>query len=237
VSLHATPAGPELLSSPWRFDCTAWEGRQAPQLRPLTGGLEVTIRFANPQAEGYSRYFLYEHAPVIRVERYFNPRAEMRVTASSEGAHVPQRGGTFALQAGDGGVVTRGDLHDSSEYRDLLFGYGGEAPGPENATRTGWLDTAFDRDGGGGLGVVVERRWAAAHSDVGYDVTRYYDGGDWIQVLNLWGKELTVCEPQTQVVYLIVHDPIDLRSPAIVAPAEKLWRNLRAPAFPVVMVP
>jgi hypothetical protein len=238
VSLKATPTGTELLGSPWRFDCTAWEGRQPPQLRPLAAGLEVTVPFANPLAEGYSRYFLYREAPVIRVERYLKPRGELQVTAASEGCHFPQRGGTFALQAGAGGVVTRGELQDGTDYRDLLFGYGGAAPGPENAALAGWFDFAFDQAGGGGLGVAIERRWTAAHSEVGYDVTRYYDAGDWLQVLNLWGKTaVTVREPQTQVVYLIAHAPLDLRSPTVIAPAQSLWGTLRTPAFPVPSVP
>ena len=121
--------------------------------------------------------------------------------------------------------------------RGAQGGYGGESPGRGNATLAGWLDFAFDQDGGGGLGVAIERRWTAAHSDVGYDVTRYYDAGDWLQVLNLWGKTVTVNEPQTLVVYLIVHAPLDLRPPTVIAPAEKLWNNLRARAFPVPIVP
>ena len=41
----------------------------------------------------------------------------------------------------------------------------------------------------------------------------------------------------TQVLFLIVHAPLDLRLATVIAPAEKLWHNLRTPAMPVASVP
>lgn len=225
-SLKVQAAGPELLGSPWSFSSTGWSGTQPAQVQELPGGLLVTIPFDSPQAEGFSRYYCYAAAPVIRIERYFRPRAELTVTASSEGCRMPQRGGVYALQPGVGGLVRRGVLRDSSEYSDLLFGYLGSGPSPDNARLAGWFDCAFTQDGGGGLGVVIQRRWEAAHSDVGYDVTRYYDGGDWLSVLNLWGQKLVVSTPQTQIVYLLPHEPLALDQPAVVGPAQRLWNHL-----------
>lgn len=229
-SLKVRAGGPELLGSPWAFSCTGCAGTQPAELKETPGGLLVTIPFSNPQAEGFSRYFCYAAAAVIRIERFFQPRAEMRVTASAEGCRMPQRGGVYALQPGVGGPVRRGTLRDSSDYSDLLFGYLGSGPGPGNARLAGWFDCAFTREGGGGLGVAIERRWEAAHSDVGYDVTRYYDGADRLSVLNLWGKALTVSAPQTQIVYLLPHGPLALDEPAVAGPAQRLWNHLQTPA-------
>jgi hypothetical protein len=231
TSLRQRADSPELTGSPWAFSSTGYGGPGKPEVTETAAGLLVTIPFTNAQAEGFSRYFCYRDAPVIRIERVFAPRAEMTVTSSSEGCGMPQRGGTFALQGGVGGVVTRGKLHDSQDYRDLLFGYMGDGPRPENARLAGWFDCAFD---GGGLGVVIERRWEAAHSDVGYDVTRYYDGGDWISVLNLWGKGLTVKAPQTMILYLLPHGPMELDNPQVTPPAQALWENVHHRAAAVV---
>jgi hypothetical protein len=236
-SLKVQTDGPELLGSPWAFSCTGYSGTQAAQWKEVPGGLLVTIPFTNPQAEGFSRYFCYAAAPVIRIERFFQPRAEMKVTASAEGCGMPQRGGVYALQPGVGGPIRRGALRDSSDYSDLLFGYLGSGPGPDNARLAGWFDCAFTCDGGGGLGVAIERRWEAAHSDVGYDVTRYYDGSDGLSVLNLWGKELAVSTPQTQIVYLLPHGPLPLDQPTVVGPAQRLWNHLQTRARAAVVAP
>ncbi len=227
-SLKVQAEGPELLGSPWALSSTGCSGTQPAQVQELPGGLLVTIPFDSPQAEGFSRYFCYAAAPVIRIERYFRPRAELTVTVSSEGCRMPQRGGVYALQPGVGGLVLRGVLRDGSEYSDLLFGYLGSGPSPDNARLAGWFDCAFTQDGGGGLGVVIQRRWEAAHSDVGYDVTRYYDGGDWLSVLNLWGQKLAVSTPQTQIVYLLPHGPLALDRAAVVSPAQRLWNHLHS---------
>jgi len=236
-SLKVQTDGPELLGSPWDFSSTGHTGTQQAPLQELPGGLLVTIPFGNPQAEGFSRYFCYAAAPVIRIERFFRPHAEMRVTASAEGCRMLQRGGVYALQPGVGGPLRRGTLRDGSDYSDLLFGYLGSGPSPDNARLAGWFDCAFTRDGGGGLGVVIERRWEAAHSDVGYDVTRYYDGGDWLSVLNLWGKELSVSTPQTQIVYLLPHGPLALDQAAVVGPAQRLWNQLQMRAHAALLAP
>jgi hypothetical protein len=236
-SLRVQAGGPELLGSPWSFACTGFSGTQAAQTAELPGGLLVTLPFSNPQAEGFSRYFCYAAAPVIRIERFFRPRARMKVTVSAEGCGMPQRGGVYALQTGVGGPIRRGKLRDSSDYFDLLFGYLGSSPGPDNARLAGWFDFAFTRDGGGGLGVAIERRWEAAHSDVGYDMTRYYDGSDGLSVMNLWGKELWVNEPQTQIVYLLPHGPLALDQPTVVGPAQRLWNHVQSRARPAIVAP
>lgn len=227
VSLRTSDHGPELLGSPWSFSCTAYTGFQPATLAETPGGLLVTIPFANAEAEGFSRYFFYTGAPVIRIERWLAPRQELIITNSVEGCHMPQRGGIYALQPGVGGPVGRGQLQDSSAYRDLLFGYLGAAPSPENARKAGWLETSFRSDGGGGLGVVIERRWEAAYSSVGYDVTRYYDGADRIEVRNLWGEKIAIQKPQGQIVYLLPHGPMPLEEPHIVPPAQWLWHCLQ----------
>lgn len=237
TSLRAAPEAVELLGGPWRFNCTGWEGFGAATVSEEPAGVTITVPFSNDEAEGLSRYFVYRDAPVVRIDRVLRPRGEMKVTVSIEGAGMPQRGGVYAAQGGVGGVVSRGQLQDSSDYRDLLFGYLGEAPSAYSADKAGWFDFSFRRDGGGGLGVAIERRWEAAHSEVGYDVTRYYDGGDSLEVRNLWGSELSIATPQTQIIYLVVHEPLALDQPEVIAPAQRLWDNLHHRAQTVLAAP
>ncbi len=237
TSLKAATEATELLGGPWRFNCTGWEGFGAATVSEEPAGVTITVPFANEQAEGLSRYFVYRDAPVVRIERVLRPKGDLTVTVSIEGAAMPQRGGVYALQGGVGAVVSRGQLNDSADYSDLLFGYLGETPNAYGADKAGWFDFAFTRDGGGGLGVAIERRWEAAKSEVGYDVTRYYDGADSLEVRNLWGSELNVATPQTQVIYLVVHEPVALDQPGVVAPAQRLWDNLHQRAQPVLTTP
>jgi len=68
-------------------------------------------------------------------------------------------------------------------------------------------------------------------------VTRYYDGGDWLSVLNLWGKELSVSTPQTQIVYLLPHGPLALDQAAVVGPAQRLWNHLQMRAHAALVAP
>lgn len=237
TSLKATPEATELLGGPWRFNCTDWEGFGAATVSEEPGGVTVIVPFDNDQAEGMSKYFVYRNAPVVRIERIFRPKGEAKVTVSIEGAAMPQRGGVYALQGGVGAVVSRGQLRDSTDYSDLLFGYLGESPSAYGADKAGWFDFSFTSDGGGGLGVAIERRWEAAKSEVGYDVTRYYDGGDSLEVRNLWGSELSVGTPQTQVIYLVVHEPLALDQAGVIAPAQRLWDNLHQRAQAVLTTP
>lgn len=222
-----TPAGSEtnILSGPWAFSSTGKDSYGEPEIDQQPGGVLVTVPFKGDLAEGFSRYFFYSTASAIRIERYFEPIGELTVTASSEGCRLAQQGGTFALQPGVGGPVRRGELQDGSDYRDLLFGYGGEHPTPYTADKCGWLDFSFREDVQAGMGVAIERRWRAAKSKV-YDVTRFYDASDFIQILNLWQAEVTITEPQTQIVYLLPHRFIDFTDEAVTPPAQTLWENL-----------
>ena len=136
-----------------------------------------------------------------------------------------QQGGSFALQRGVGALVQRGELNDGKDYRDLLFGYLGGGPSPHNADKCGWIDFSFREDLRAGMGVAIERRWEAAKSK-SYDVTRLYDASDYIQILNLWKSEITITEPQTQIVYLLPHTYVDMTDEAVNPPAKTLWDNV-----------
>lgn len=222
-----TPAGSEtnIISGPWAFSSTGKDSYGDPVVDEQPGGVLVTVAFRSDLAEGFSRYFFYSTAPVIRIERYLKPHGELTVTASSEGCRLAQQGGSFALQPGVGGAVRRGELQDGSDYRDLLFGYLGEHPTPYTADRCGWIDFSFREDVQAGMGVAIERRWQAAKSKV-YDVTRFYDASDYIQILNLWQAEVTITDPQTQIIYLLPHRFLDLTDETVIPPAQTLWDNL-----------
>ncbi len=215
----------DILSGPWSFSSTGKEGYGEPEVDQQPGGVLVTVPFRSDLAEGFSRYFFSATAPVIRIERDLKPRGELTVTTSSEGCRLTQQGGSFALQPGVGGPVRRGQLQDGSDYRDLLFGYGGEHPTPYTADKCGWIDFSFREDLQAGMGVAIERRWQTAKSKV-YDVTRFYDASDFIQILNLWQAEVTITEPQTQIVYLLPHRFVDFTDEAVTPPAQTLWDNL-----------
>ncbi len=232
------PAGSttNILRGAWRFSCTGKDGYREPAIEQRPGGVLVRIPFESEHADGFSRYFFHAAASAIRIERYFRPLAELTVTSSVEGCTLRQQGGSYALQPGVGGPVRRGKLQDGSDYRDLLFGYLGESPSPYTADKCGWIDFSFREDLQAGMGVAIERRWEAARSKV-YDVTRFYDASDYIQIFNLWRAEVTIAEPQTQIVYLLPHRYLDMTDESVTPPAQTLWGNLHNRFMPAVTGP
>ena len=150
------------------------------------------------------------------------------MTSAGDRCGLFQQGGSFARQPGVGGPVHRGRLHDGNDYRDLLFGYLGERPRPDNADRAGWIDFSYGAENAeGGLGVTIEYRWEDSDAR-SYDVTRLYDASDWLEVPFLWGKEKTFTQPQRSCVWLIPHRRMDFTDEAVTPPAQALWNQLHA---------
>lgn len=222
-----TPTGGEnLLRAPWTIAVPGHERMGSARIEELPGALRVTVPWEGEVASGESQYVFFRQSPAIRVARVWRPRGEVTVGGAADRCGLFQRGGSYALQAGVGGPVRRGTLQDGDRYRDLLFGYMGERPRPDNADRAGWLDFSYG-DGSGGLGVAIDYRWADAATK-SYDVTRLYDGSDGIEVQYVWGTEATFTEPQTSCVWLLPHGPLDLADEAVPSPVEALWRHLHA---------
>ena len=71
------------------------------------------------------------------------------------------------------------------------------------------------------------RRWRDA-ATASYDVTRYYDAADWLQVNYVWGTETTIERPQESVVCILPHGYVDLTDENVVSPAQALWEALQA---------
>lgn len=215
-----------VLQGAWEFQAAGHEGFGPAEVSELPGCLVVTIPYASEKASGSSQYVFLSYSPSIRIARDWRPKGEVALQYSGERCGLYQKGGSYALQGGVGAVVNRGELHDSKDYRDLLFGYLGEAPGPYSADRAGWIDFSYGApDADGGLGVAIEYRWEDAASKE-YDVTRLYDAADWLEVLHVWGAERTLSRPQRSCIYLVPHRSMPLSGADTVAPAQTLWNRL-----------
>lgn len=212
VELRPAGAARNLLRTPWQFRAPGVD-RFGPAT--VTEGpvfVKVRVPFATEVAEGCSDYAFFRDVPLIRIRREYRPRRPVAVESTREGAAFDQRGGTFQLQAGVGGEVERGTLQDGSDYRDLLFGYLGASPEPANHHRTGWFDFSWPAAENAGLGVALERRWQVAASGI-YDLTRYYDASDWIDLPMVFRTTVTVTEPQECLLWLLPHGYRDLAAP------------------------
>ncbi|MCD6350657.1 MAG: hypothetical protein J7M26_00950, partial [Armatimonadetes bacterium] len=227
VSLQAGPRHVELLKSPWRVSWKAWQGFGKAQIREGQSTLQVTVPVEGKQLSGWSSYVFYPQ--MVEIRRRFRVREGALVVASaSEGARIEQREGTFALQFGVGARPSRGRLQVASKYRDLYFG--SRSLGPEAAKQPGWFDFSWLGEKAAGLGVAIGETWRTRGSRAGYDVTRYYDGSDWIEVAYVWGgKETKVTEGASRL-FLVPHGPLDLEDEEVVPPAQALWLRLHAPA-------
>ena len=224
--------GEEILRAPWGFKAPGHEGFGPARIEELIGALAVTIPWESEVASGESQYVFFRESPAIRVARVWRPKGEVTVAGAADHCNLFQRGGSYALQRGVGAPVQRGRLRDTSDYHDLLFGYTGGAPGPENADRAGWIDFSYGDDSGG-MGVAIEDRWHDAKSR-SYDVTRLYDASDYIEVLYVWGTETQISEPQASCVWLVPHGPTDLAEGGVLSVTEALWRHLHADQLAVV---
>ncbi|MBC7238366.1 MAG: hypothetical protein H5T69_21205, partial [Chloroflexi bacterium] len=158
---------------------------------------------------GYSDYIFYHQSPIIEIRRIIKPIRELEIQNAREGARFPQRGGKYQAYPGEDALrVDRGNLIDSNEYRDIYFGYLGASPSPENCLKAGWFDFSWNEPPLG-LGVGIIERWKNSKSRT-YDVTRYYDGGDWIDIFYIFQTNAKISSPQRSFVLLLPHRDCDL---------------------------
>jgi hypothetical protein len=224
-----TPAGSEtnLLKTPWTLRCPGHDGFGLPEVTRAPGWVAVTVPFGSNLATGMSRYVFSALTPAIEVSHVVKPKGALPVKGAGDGCSLEQRGGTFALQPGVGGVVTRGTLQDTTDYRDLYFGYLGGAPNERSARLAGWLDFSWDAQWKAGLGVAIVERWRDAAFD-SYDVTRLYDAADWIEVSYVWGTEARIEREQRSRLFLVPHSCLGMeQGPA--PPTQAVWETAHAP--------
>jgi hypothetical protein len=225
-----TPAGSErnLLKAPWSLHCPGHEGFGKPEVVRSPGWVAVTVPYDSALASGESRYVFSALTAAIEVSHSLRPKAPIEVDGARDGCNLEQRGGSYALQPGVGGVVSRGLLQDSGDYRDLYFGYLAAGPSERNAGLAGWLDFSWDAQSNAGLGVAIAERWRDA-TYKSYDVTRLYDASDWIEVSYVWGTNARIEREQTSRVFLVPHGHLDMQQTAV-PPARAVWETVHEPA-------
>ncbi|MBC7327330.1 hypothetical protein H5T87_04350 [bacterium] len=202
-----------LLSSPWKFEMEPNYRMKIKEneVEILDGAVfrEVKIPFEGEGLSGYSDYIFYHQSPIIEIRRIIKPIRELEIQNAREGARFPQRGGKYQAYPGEDALrVDRGNLIDSNEYRDIYFGYLGASPSPENCLKAGWFDFSWNEPPLG-LGVGIIERWKNSKSRT-YDVTRYYDGGDWIDIFYIFQTNAKISSPQRSFVLLLPHRDCDL---------------------------
>ncbi|NOY79611.1 MAG: hypothetical protein GXP31_01270 [Kiritimatiellaeota bacterium] len=225
LSVNPGVRGTNLFRSPWRMNWSVWKGFQAPRIRGDALAVEVRVPVRNATLSGTSRYVF--HPSCIEIERAFSSRKPLTVRYAAEGAELPQHEGAFRLQFGVGARPRRGRLEIRSTYQDLYFG----SPGldPEDAETGGWFDFSWDAAPRAGLGVAVARQWERRDSRVHYDVTRWYDAADRIEIIQVWNTDVTVGKGRSRV-FLLPHAGLDMGDAKTVSPARALWERLRRPA-------
>ncbi len=216
--------GVELLKSPWRVGWSDWKGFGEAQVAQTAVGVRVLVPVRNERLGGWSQYVFYPAA--IEIERSFSAPRPLTVEHVAEGARIKQRAGRFARQwAGVGTRVSSGCLQVSSRYRDIYFG--ATCLSGKWASRGGWFDFCWDKPRAG-LGVAIARMWQDRASRVNYDVTRYYDGGDFFEIAQIWHQRTEVTSGHWRI-FLVPHGPVDSSS-SQGWPARALWERLQRPA-------
>jgi hypothetical protein len=205
--------GENLFSSPWRLELQPVKNLNILKDKiALNQGevfSELTIPFESEELEGYSRYTLFRKSPLIEIKRRITPKREFEVEGAREGASLSQREGFFQAFPGEGALrISKGKLEVSDKYRDLYFGYLGGSPSPDNRGKAGWFDFSWV-DPPIGLGIAIIERWIDSKSRT-YDVTRYYDGGDWIDIFYVFQTKSTINRQQESKLYLLPHRFSDL---------------------------
>lgn len=233
-SLVPTGSRTKVLRQPWHLSCPGHSGFGPARVERLPGVVAVTIPFDSEQVSGVSRYVFYRDSPFIEVSRSVAPKGEWTMKHAADRCGLSQWGGCFALQRGVGALVQRGQLQDGKKYRDLLFGYLGGRPAPENAKKAGWIDFSFAPKHNAGMGIAIAERWRDAKSKV-YDVTRLYDANDWIEVMYVWGTEHTITRPQRSRFFLAPHPLVQADGPKVTPPAQQMWETIHNPLRDVAL--
>ncbi len=215
----------ELLRGPWRMKWKAWNGFGPAKTIRFLEMVEVRIPVNNEKIRGETRYLFCPGC--IEIQRWFTASKPVTVTYAAEGAEFAQHPGAYAAQFGVGAEPGHGRLAVSRKYRDIYFG----SPDltPESAQKGGWFDFAWNPPYAAGLGVVIARQWRRRASKVGYDVTRWYDASDWLEIIQVWNRPIST-RGETSRIFLLPHGYADFTNPKTVSAAAALWQRLHAPA-------
>lgn len=203
--------GEDIISSPWRLEINPSYNLSSGKAKIVKGEvfLEVIIPFQGNGLKGESHYLLYHHSPLIEIRRKLIPEINLKLDSAREGTRFAQREGFFQVFPGEGALrISKGRLEVSEQYRDIYFGYLGGSPAPENFEKAGWFNFRWDKPPVG-LGVGIIKRWIDCKSRT-YDVTRFYDGGDWIDIFYVFQTTAIFTRPQESFVILLPHESCDL---------------------------
>ncbi len=205
--------GENLFSSPWRIEL-----HPSFNLTPLRAEVllrkgkvfqEVIVPLKGNGLKGRSHYIFYFHSPLIEIRREIIPEIALELDLAREGAGFEQREGFFQAFPGEEAMrINKGRLENSEQYRDIYFGYLGSSPAPDNSRKVGWLDFCWDKPPLG-LGIGVVKRWIDSRSRT-YDVTRFYDGGDWVDIFYVFQTSTQINRPQESFILLLPHKSCDL---------------------------
>lgn len=216
VSLRVS--GEELFSSPWRIEL-----HPASNWQPIIGKVEVrdgevfkevTIPFKGEGYQGISHYIFYYKSPIVEIRRQINPDISLELDSAREGAGFPQREGFYRAFSGEGALrLSQGKLENTDRYKDIYFGYLGNSPEPENSEKAGWFDFCWDKPAIG-LGIGIVKRWIDSKSRT-YDVTRFYDAGDWVDVFYVFQTKTKINRPQLSFLLLLPHKSADFEKETV----------------------
>lgn len=196
---------------------------------------EVQSRIGSARLK--TTYYFYGRGAPIKIRREFGPNPGSLSTSIKSAVEltggIPERGGSWA--SGHARTESAGVLL-STNTREYYFG---GPPGPEYRQAAGWFDWSWPASDNAGLGVAVTKRWSQTAA-VPYDLTRYYDAQDYLQVWHVTDVTTTLPGAETSELYLVPHQYQDFTDRKGVSPAYKVWQQANSrptTLFPVEAAP
>ena len=167
-------------------------------------------------------YYFYGRSAPIKIQREWGPAPGLPSfsfdSAVEMTSGIPQRGGTW--QSGHLETELSGPLLENN-VKEFYFG-GRLGPGYEHSA--GWFDWSWSQEYNGGFGVAVKKRWPQTASFI-YDLTRYYDAQDYLQIWQVTNVSTTLEKPETSELYLVPHNYRDFTNALEVSPTYKVWKQ------------
>jgi len=198
---------------------------------------ELSVSLETDEATFLSCYTFYHASPVLELRREVIPQKPFMLDGHAEGAIFHQHGGWAQTFAGETSMrIDRAELKDTddpSQGKDIYFGYLAASPAPDHCRKTGWLDFTWSKEYSAGLGVALLERWIDAHSTV-YDVTRYYDASDSIDIFYDFRyphepAQVKISRRQNTHILLLPHGFVDLSRSEAIAPVQPFYITYRNP--------
>lgn len=226
--------GEELFSSPWRMELhPSFNLQPSVEEAKIKDGRvfkEVLVPFKGEGFRGISSYIFYYKSPLIEIRRRLDPEVSLKLDSAREGAGFYQKEGFYVAFPGEGAQrISKGKLENTDQYKDIYFGYLGNSPEPENSDKAGWFDFCWDGPDIG-LGIGIVRRWIDSKSRT-YDVTRFYDAGDWVDVFYVFQTSTLISRSQRSFLIILPHKSIDLEKDTV--PIKQYYDAEKTPLKPV----